>query len=189
GLLARLPRALFIDRGPRLAPRPAARALARRLGGGDLRGRCAAGTPGAGDRLLPRRSAPLAAVPPGPPATVAPGALAQVRLGGMPVGRADRPAISWYGDMELGSHFRHVAALGSIDAVVRFGEPILLGPDSDRKAAAAACQAAVRQMLEEIRLNPSSSKGYAASIFSEAPKEDKGTGTAAANGKIAAPAE
>ena len=54
------------------------------------------------------------------------------------------PEIAWYGDMDLVPHFVRLAGLGAIDVAVSFGEPIPFGPQSDRKAVAEQCFAAVR---------------------------------------------
>ena len=52
--------------------------------------------------------------------------------------------IAWYGDMDLIPHFVRLAGLGAIDVAISFGEPIPFGPQSDRKAVAEQCFAAVR---------------------------------------------
>ena len=62
---------------------------------------------------------------------------------GIPVGRSDRPAIAWYGDMDFVAHFRRIIARGAVDVVVRFGEPIPFGPQTDRKRVAEQCYEAV----------------------------------------------
>ena len=56
--------------------------------------------------------------------TVQPVAVTYTRIGGIPVGRADRPGIAWYGDMPFIAHFSRLIGRGGIDAVVSFGEPI-----------------------------------------------------------------
>ena len=71
-------------------------------------------------------------------------AIAYVRRDGLPVTRADRPAIAWYGDMELVPHLSAFLRAGPLDAVVVWGPPIPFDAGSDRKQAARAAEAAVR---------------------------------------------
>lgn len=184
GLLARLQRTVFIDRNRRSAAGAAVQSIGQRVGAGDVMVLFAEGTTGDGNRVLPFRSALLGAAATGP-VTVQPVALAYERIRGVPVGMVDRPRIAWYGDMDFVPHFRKLASLGTVDAVVRFGEPIAL---VDRKQAAEASYQSVRGMLEEIRRGQPSSAGHSPSIFSGRSKRAKGTGRAGA-GSIAAPAE
>ena len=71
--------------------------------------------------------------------TVQPVAISYVRHSRHP-GRPERPAaIAWYGDMDFVAHFRRIIGRGAIDVVVRFGEPIPFGPETDRKRVAEQC--------------------------------------------------
>ncbi|KAB2867468.1 MAG: 1-acyl-sn-glycerol-3-phosphate acyltransferase [Bauldia sp.] len=189
GTLARLQRTVFIDRTRRAETARAAEAIARRVGDGDVMVLFAEGTTGDAARVLPFRSALIgaAAVAAGSSSiTVQPVALAYTRIRGLPTGYADRPRLAWYGDMEFLPHFRHVVDLGAIDAVVAFGEPIVLGPDHDRKQVAEACFSAVRRMVETARGGAASPNGHPDPVFSPAAKGAKGTETSGAVAGIAA---
>ena len=51
-------------------------------------------------------------------------------------------------------HFRRIISRGAVDVVVRFGEPIPFGPQSDRKRVAEQCYEAVRRMIEDAADRP-----------------------------------
>jgi 1-acyl-sn-glycerol-3-phosphate acyltransferase len=69
------------------------------------------GTSSDGSRTLPFRSSFLAiaeprlATDPSRVPIIQPVSVVYDRLGGMPIGRASRVVFSWYGDMDIGSHF------------------------------------------------------------------------------------
>ena len=44
-------------------------------------------------------------------------------LDGLPLGRADRPSIAWYGDMSLGSHLLRLLAIGPVDVSAARARP------------------------------------------------------------------
>ncbi|WP_421725461.1 lysophospholipid acyltransferase family protein [Bauldia sp.] len=154
GTLARLQRTVFIDRTRRSQTASAASAIARRVGGGDVMVLFPEGTTGDGNRILPFRSALIGAagVASGMETiTVQPVAVTYVGMQGIPVGRADRPSIAWYGDMDFIAHFRNLVEHGAVDAVVSFGEPITFDQTTDRKKVAEECYQAVRRMDEEAK--------------------------------------
>ncbi|MCK7472463.1 MAG: hypothetical protein MZV49_00385 [Rhodopseudomonas palustris] len=53
-----------------------------------------------------------------------PMSLAYVKFSGLPIGRALRERVAWYGDVDLIPHFIGVLASGAIDVTVSWGEPI-----------------------------------------------------------------
>jgi 1-acyl-sn-glycerol-3-phosphate acyltransferase len=155
--LARLQRTVFIDRTKRAKTASATKAIARRVAAGDIMVLFAEGTTGDGNRILPFRSALLgaASAAAGSGMTrVQPVAIRYTGLRGLPIDRAERPLVAWYGDMDLAPHFMKVVGIGVIDVVVRFGEPIAFGPDADRKKVALACFASVRAMLSATERTP-----------------------------------
>lgn len=79
--------------------------------------------------------------------TVQPVTLSYVRVNGMPVGRAMRPKLAWYGDMELTDHVWEIMGMGRIDALVQFHEPVTIDAFGSRKAMAKACHESVSQGL------------------------------------------
>jgi lyso-ornithine lipid O-acyltransferase len=155
GVLARLQRTVFIDRGRRKATAEVNREVARRLVQGDAIVLFAEGTTGDGNRLLPFRSslvgaARAALADPGlGRIALQPLAIAYSRRNGLPVTRRERPEIAWYGDMELGPHLGLFVRGGPLDVVVTWGEPIAFDGSTDRKAATALAEAAVRAALRE----------------------------------------
>ena len=68
------------------------------------------------------------------------------RWSGLPVGRALRERVAWYGDADLLPHFAGVLASGSIDVTVSWGEPIAYDMNADRKQIARRAEAEVRRM-------------------------------------------
>ena len=64
----------------------------------------------------------------------------------MPIGRASRERVSWYGDIDLIPHLVGVLRYGAIDVVASWGEPVAYGVSADRKEIARSAEAAVRRM-------------------------------------------
>ncbi|HEX2556356.1 MAG TPA: lysophospholipid acyltransferase family protein [Microvirga sp.] len=153
GLLARLQRTVFIDRGRRKATAEVNHVVASRLARGEAIVLFAEGTTGDGNRLLPFRSSLVGAAR---AALAEPGidrihlqplAIAYTRRNGLPVTRRERPEIAWYGDMDLAPHLALFVHGGPLDVVVTWGEPIPFGEDSDRKQATLQAEAAVRAAI------------------------------------------
>jgi 1-acyl-sn-glycerol-3-phosphate acyltransferase len=192
GTLARLQRTVFIDRKRRTKAVHDGAAIGHRVGRGDVMVLFAEGTTGDGVRILPFKSAlfgaAAAVAPDSGPITVQPVAVAYSSIHGIPLGHEDRPLVAWYGDMDLAPHLVRLASLGAIDVTVAFGEPMRLDADTDRKALAAACHAAVRRMIREARrdLPPPSSAGHRKPLF---PGRRKGVKPAVANRPVGAVAK
>jgi lyso-ornithine lipid O-acyltransferase len=152
GMLARLQRAIFVDRTRRSMTPDIARSIGHRLVAGDTIVLFGEGTTGDGNRVLPFRPALLASVREamsasgagGSPILVQPMSIVYSGLDGLPLGRADRPSVAWYGDMSLGSHLLRLLSIGPVDVTLRFGEPFEV-THGDRKALA-------RRLGEEVRL-------------------------------------
>jgi 1-acyl-sn-glycerol-3-phosphate acyltransferase len=111
------------------------------------------GTSGDGNRTLPFRSALIGAVhhtiarsTHHDTVTVQPLSLAYVGLSGLPISRAARERVSWYGDIDLIPHLIGVLRSGAVDVVVSWGEPVAYGVSADRKEIARSAEAAVRRM-------------------------------------------
>jgi 1-acyl-sn-glycerol-3-phosphate acyltransferase len=153
GLLAKLQRTIFIERERRHTTGAATREMAERLRGGDAVLLFPEGTSSDGIRILPFRSALIGAVHHAigdsshhERVTVQPVSLAYVGIGGVPVGRALRDKVAWYGDADLLPHFFGVIAAGAIDVTVSWGEPVAYDINADRKQIARDAEAAVRRM-------------------------------------------
>ncbi len=153
GWLAKLQRSIFINRQARHQTGAATREIADRLLGGDAVVLFAEGTSSDGIRILPFRSALIGAVHHAlgdsthhSEVTVQPMSLAYVRFGGLPMGRALRDRVAWYGDVELIPHLLHVLACGAVDVTVSWGEAVAYDMRADRKQIARNAERSVRRM-------------------------------------------
>jgi 1-acyl-sn-glycerol-3-phosphate acyltransferase len=72
--------------------------------------------------------------------------LAYVRFGGVPIGRALRERVAWYGDADLIPHLFHVLSSGAVDVAVSWGEAVAYDMSADRKAIARDAEKSVRRM-------------------------------------------
>ena len=153
GWLAKLQRSVFIDRERRHKTGAATREIADRLLGGDAVVLFAEGTSSDGNRILPFRSALIGAVhhtiarsTHHDAVTVQPLSLAYVGWSGLPIGRASREHVAWYGDIDLLPHLLGVLSSGAIDVVASWGEPVAYGVSADRKEIAREAEVAVRRL-------------------------------------------
>ena len=153
GWLAKLQRTVFINRQARHQTGDATREIAGRLLGGDAVVLFAEGTSSDGVRVLPFRSSLVGAVHHalGNSAqhisiTVQPMSVAYVSLSGVPMGRALRERVAWYGDADLMPHLARVLASGAVDVTVSWGEAVAYDMSADRKAIAREAEKSVRRM-------------------------------------------
>jgi 1-acyl-sn-glycerol-3-phosphate acyltransferase len=153
GWLAKLQRTVFIDRQARHQTGAATREIAGRLLGGDAVVLFAEGTSSDGTRVLPFRSALVGAVHHAlgnsahhTSIIVQPMSLAYVGFGGVPIGRALRERVAWYGDADLIPHLVRVLASGAVDVTVSWGEAVAYDTSADRKAIAREAEKSVRRM-------------------------------------------
>jgi 1-acyl-sn-glycerol-3-phosphate acyltransferase len=153
GWLAKLQRTIFIDRKARHRTGAATREIAGRMLGGDAVVLFAEGTSSDGTRVLPFRSSLVGAVHHAlgnsaqhSHVTVQPMSLAYVGFGGLPMGRAMRERVAWYGDADLVPHLLQLLSSGAVDVTVSWGEAIAYDISADRKAIARASEQSVRRM-------------------------------------------
>ena len=158
GLFAELQRTVFVDRTRRTATGKAANELAERLAAGDCMVLFPEGTSSTGDVVLPFRSALLGAARTAiaggghERVWVQPLTVAYTRIAGMPIGRAERPRVGWYGDMDLAGHLWGVFTAGGIDVEIVWGEARPFDAGTDRKALAGDLERAVRgDLLARLR--------------------------------------
>jgi 1-acyl-sn-glycerol-3-phosphate acyltransferase len=150
--LAKLQRSVFIERERRGSVADTARTVTDRLRSGDHIVLFAEGTSSDGNRVLPFRTSLFAAAKPrGTEAealqrgiAVQTLAIAYTHLHGLPLGRARRPSVAWYGDMDMASHAWSVFKQGPLDVGIRVGPPIDLADFADRKALARHSEACIR---------------------------------------------
>jgi lyso-ornithine lipid O-acyltransferase len=153
GWLARLQRTIFVNRQARYQTGAATREIAGRMLGGAAVVLFAEGTSSDGVRVLPFRSSLVGAVHHAlgnsthhTSITVQPMSLAYVGFGGVPMGRALRERVAWYGDVDLIPHLFHVLSSGAIDVIVSWGEATAYDMRADRKAIARDAEKSVRRM-------------------------------------------
>jgi 1-acyl-sn-glycerol-3-phosphate acyltransferase len=153
GLFAKLQRTVFVDRTRRTATGSAASELGGRLADGDCMVLFPEGTSWRGDEVLPFRSALLGAARNAilhgghERVWVQPLTIAYKRLGGLPIGRAERARVGWYGDTELPGHLWGVFLAGGLDVEVIWGEALPFDETTNRKKLAADLEATVRRDL------------------------------------------
>lgn len=159
--LARLQRTVFVDRGRRRDVGRVTDEMKARLANGDTLVLFAEGTSTDGTRVLPFKTALMAPVIAGRSgrsaeeaeepddrnghsAVVQPLSVVYTHLHGIPIGRAERSLIGWYGDMEMAGHGWGVLKAGPIDVRITIGEPVALESFADRKALAQHTESRVR---------------------------------------------
>ena len=152
GLLARLQRTVFVDRARRRKTQDVNDEIARRLGEGDAVVLFGEGTSSDGNRTLAFRSALIGAAHEAlarrraEAIRIQPLSIAYTSLHGLPLGRAHRHRVAWYGGADLLPHLTGVVRRGAIDVVVSWGTPVPFDQGSDRKAVARSLEQEVRRM-------------------------------------------
>lgn len=163
--LARLQRTVFVDRERRTAVGATTNELVARLASGDTLVLFAEGTSSDGNRILPFRSSLFAAAKPSraalaardapPKVLVQTMAIAYTHLHGLPLGRADRPVVGWYGDMEMLGHAWQLLKAGPLDVEIRISEPVPLDTFKDRKELATHAEKSLRgEFVRLMRRRP-----------------------------------
>ena len=153
GLLAKLQRSVFVDRGRRHKTGEVNAQIAQRLAEGDPVVLFGEGTSSDGNRVLPFRSALIGAARDAlveaehsGRVLIQPLSVAYTRLHGLPIGRLHRHIVAWYGGMDLSPHLIRVLREGVFDVVVTWGEPVAYEAETDRKAVAKSLEFSVRRL-------------------------------------------
>ena len=123
-----------------------------RLERGDTVVLFAEGTSSDGNRVLPFKTSLFGAVigqdaQPVARAIVQTAAVVYTSVHGIPVTRADRPRIGWYGDMEMTSHAWGVLKSGPITVTINVSEPVPLSEFRDRKDLALKSERTIRRAV------------------------------------------
>jgi lyso-ornithine lipid O-acyltransferase len=149
--LARLQRTVFVDRNRRQSAGDATDEISQRLRAGDTIVLFAEGTSSDGNRVLPFKTSLFGAVkgegPAGSDAVVQTAAVVYTHLHGLPILRADRPLVGWYGDMEMQSHAWGVLKAGPLAVTIRVGPPVPLDSFAGRKDLALTSERSVRKAV------------------------------------------
>jgi 1-acyl-sn-glycerol-3-phosphate acyltransferase len=154
GLLAALARSVFVDRSRRADVAKAAAAIAERMIAGETIVLFPEGTTSDGNRVLPFKPSLIHAArhlaDAGRPLRVQPLAIAYLASNGLPLGRAARPGLCWYGDMTLSPHLAGVLRLASIDVALVWCAPVEIAATADRKVVAGQLEETVRAALGDL---------------------------------------
>ncbi len=153
GRCAELAHSVFIDRTRRGESARQRDVLLARIARGDRLILFPEGTSTDGTGILPFKSALFAVAEVQDDLPIQPVSLCYTHVNGVPVSRADRPKIGWFGDMELIDHVISLMGLGRIRAEVRFHPPVTLREAGSRKALAQYCERMVRAGLDDSRKN------------------------------------
>ncbi len=148
--VARLGRTIFVTRS-RVTVSREREYLAARLGQGDNIILFPEGTTSDGARVLLFSSSFLALADAPSKPFVQPVTIVYDALNGLPVRRRDRPGISWYGDMDLASHFNRLGRQISHHATIILDVAILPGSFPNRKVLAAALEARLAHNAAALR--------------------------------------
>ncbi len=161
GTVARLGRTIFVSRQRRATGRERDDMRLRLAAGDDLI-LFPEGTSSDGSRVLPFHSSFFAAAKPngaGERACLAevpliqPVSVVYDRLGGMPVGRTARTVFSWYGDMDLASHFVRLGRWRGMRATILLHPVLDPAEFESRKALSIATWTAVAEGAAALRQN------------------------------------
>ena len=177
GWLAKLQRSIFIDRQARHRTGAATQEIADRMLGGDAVVLFAEGTSSNGTHILPFRSALIGAVHHAlgqtthhDSITVQPLSLAYIGWAGLPIGRALRDRVAWYGDIDLIPHLIGVLASGAVDVTITWGDAKAYNMSANRKAIARDAELAVRRMTAKAMRAPRSAQTSATPEAAAEPK-------------------
>ena len=88
--------------------------------------------------------------PPGAPAgqiLLQPMSICYATQHGIPMSRAQRPLIAWYGDLDFMPHIKALIRQGAVEAVISYGEPIPADGAMNRKAMTRRLHNEVRRLM------------------------------------------
>ena len=150
--IARLGRTVFVSRRAAGAARENAD-IARRLGDGDSLILFPEGTTSDGARIMPFRSAFLAVAESEQPHLLQPVTIVYDEIDFLPIRRADRALLAWFGDMELASHFNRIARHRGLRVTIELHPPVNADGGLTRKQLAGVIWRQVAMSAAEIRRN------------------------------------
>jgi 1-acyl-sn-glycerol-3-phosphate acyltransferase len=163
--LAKLQRTIFIDRTRRAAVAETRKQILQRLEAKERVVLFAEGTSSDGNQVLPFKSPLFAAIEPNGANEsgykIQTCAIVYTHIHGLPMNRQQRPAIAWYGDMDMPSHAWGVLKGGPLDVHVRLGEPVSIAEVGDRKSLANHAYERVRYDFSQL-LTARSAKAHGA---------------------------
>ncbi|HQT63697.1 MAG TPA: lysophospholipid acyltransferase family protein [Acidocella sp.] len=148
--VAKLGRTIFVSRSKATLGQER-EGLSARLAAGDNIILFPEGTTSDGVRILPFQSSFLVIANSAAKPVVQPVTIVYDRLDGLPVQRRDRPVISWYGDMDMASHYPGIGRRKSLGATLILDPAIPAGTFENRKALSAALEARLAANAARLR--------------------------------------
>jgi len=157
GFLARISRTVFIERS-RGATARERNGLLTRFDLGESLILFAEGTSNDGNQVMPFKSSFFSVAEgevrgaDGMPhaVLVQPVSVAYTRLDGLPITRALRPHLAWYGDMTLAGHLIGALGMGRITVEVEFHPPVTVAQFGSRKGLSAHCHKVISHGLTRM---------------------------------------
>lgn len=74
------------------------------------------------------------------------------KINNMPAIRTTRPLVAWFGDMEIGPHFKEFVKLNKVEVEIHFHQPVSRNVFKSRKELSAYCQRTVaNKLIERLR--------------------------------------
>lgn len=159
GTLAKLQRTVFVKREERRNSHIQASEVAERLTAREIMVLFPEGTTTDGNLLDPFKTSLFEAAKialkqsPVETALVQPASIAYTHLHGLPICRAERPHVSWPGEIGLGESLLPIFKQGALDVCIRLGEPIVLTETSHRKTVARDAAESIRSMLDSSQVD------------------------------------
>jgi 1-acyl-sn-glycerol-3-phosphate acyltransferase len=150
--IARLGRSVFVSRSRGSTGRERD-SMVDRLAEGDNLILFPEGTTSDGSRVLPFRSAFFAIADASARPILQPISVVYDRLAGLPTGRACRPLFSWYGDMDIASHFWQLAQHKGLRGTMLLHTPLDPAHFANRKDLANAVWRACADGAATLRQN------------------------------------
>ncbi len=148
--IAKLGRTVFVSRNKATLERERDY-LAARLAAGDNIILFPEGTTSDGRRVLAFQSSFLAIAQAPANPVIQPVTIVYDQLDGLPVQRWDRPVISWYGDMDMASHYPGVGKRISVGATIILDPAIPAGTFANRKLLSGALEARLAGNAARLR--------------------------------------
>jgi 1-acyl-sn-glycerol-3-phosphate acyltransferase len=148
--IARLGRTVFVSRSKKTLEQER-ESLQARLAAGDNIILFPEGTTSDGTRILPFQSSFLAIAEAPAKPVIQLVTIVYDGLDGLPVRRRDRPVISWYGDMDMASHYPGIGRHRSLHATVVIDPEIPAGTYANRKALSAALETRLAAAAAALR--------------------------------------
>ncbi|EFL88373.1 1-acyl-sn-glycerol-3-phosphate acyltransferase [Ahrensia sp. R2A130] len=157
GQLAQLQRTVFVERGDRRGSAIQAGDIAERMVLNEVMVLFPEGTTTDHNRIEPFKTSLFEAAKLAlkesevDHATVQPVAIHYTHLHGLPLTRAERPHVSWPGEIGIGESILPLVRVGALDVHVKLGEPVVFDASTHRKRVAATTREAIEAMLDPSR--------------------------------------